>query len=66
MLQIIMRRVEIGSAVGDSLLQLSVTVQHLCVALQSPFTSPNTESENLRSRISHVNWELLSKLLYFI
>ena len=65
MLQFIMRKVEIGSTVGDSLLPLAVTVQHLCV-LQSPFISPNTDSENLRSRISHVNWELLSKLLYFI
>jgi len=41
MLQIIMRRVEIGSTVGDSLFPLSVTVQHLCLALQSPFISPN-------------------------
>jgi hypothetical protein len=65
MLQIIIKGVENGSTVGDSVLPLSVTVQHLCLALQSPFILPNTESENLRSRISLVKLGVAQKVVIF-
>jgi hypothetical protein len=65
MLQIIMRKVEIGSTIEDSLLPFSVTVQHLCLALQSPFKSPNIESGNSRSRISHVKQGVAQQIVIF-
>ena len=60
-----MRRVEIGSTVEDSLLPLTVTVHHLCLALQSPFISPTIESENTRSRISHVKLGVAHQVVIF-
>jgi hypothetical protein len=65
MLQIIVRSVEIGSTLGDSLLPLSVTVQHLSLALQSPSISPNIECENLKSRISLVKVGVAQQVVIF-
>jgi hypothetical protein len=45
---------DVGSAVGDSLLPLSVTVQYLCSALQKcSFILLHIETKNLWSRVCH-------------
>jgi hypothetical protein len=45
---------DVGGTVGNSLLPFSVTVQHLCSALQkSSFISPNIETKNLWRRVPH-------------